>query len=241
MEIAIKNAELIISKLKVSDHRLHRTYKNGTATINAFLDDYAFTIAAFISLYQVSLDEKWIMEAQELTNYTLTHFYDEKSGMFFYTSDLDSALISRNIDVSDNVIPSSNSEMAKNLYLLGHYFYRDDYIQQAKTMLNNVKKNALEYGPYYANWDILMAWFANEPYEIAIVGKDADAKRKEFNQFYLPNVIFAVSKYQGSIPLLKDKYFYDETRIYVCRNRVCQQAVTDVKDVIALYFYPEKK
>ncbi|MFZ4400172.1 MAG: thioredoxin domain-containing protein [Bacteroidales bacterium] len=236
LETAIRNADFIISKLKASDHRLYRSYKNGKSTINAFLDDYAFTIAGLISLYQQSFDEKWIFEALELCKYSLIHFYDIESGMFYYTSDEDTALISRQIDESDNVIPSSNSEMAKNLFLLGHYFSNDDYIQKSGNMLNQVKHNAKEYGAYYANWDILMAWFASEPYEVVIVGDDAEAKRKEFNQVYLPNVIIAGSKVQGNIPLLVNKLIPGETLIYVCRNKSCQQPQNEVKNALKLIF-----
>ncbi|MCF8296042.1 MAG: thioredoxin domain-containing protein [Saprospiraceae bacterium] len=232
LEIALKNAEFINTKLKVSDGRLNRNYKNGKASINAFLDDYAFTISAFISLYQATFDEKWLNEAQQSTNYTLEHFYDKKSGMFYYTSDIDVALIARKMEISDNVIPSSNSEMAKNLFILGHYFYKDDYINNAKQMLNNAKQNALKSGAYYANWDILMAWFASNPYEVAIVGKDFETKRKEFDTQYLPNVFLLGGKDGGNLTLLQNKLVEGQTTIYVCQNKSCKLPTIDFKTAI---------
>ncbi|MCP4551453.1 MAG: thioredoxin domain-containing protein, partial [Bacteroidetes bacterium] len=69
LDAALKNAEFIMSKVKSTNHRLHRNYKNGESSINAFLDDYTFTISAFISLYQATFDEKWLTVAQDLTNY----------------------------------------------------------------------------------------------------------------------------------------------------------------------------
>ncbi|MCK5704895.1 MAG: thioredoxin domain-containing protein, partial [Cyclobacteriaceae bacterium] len=135
LDIALRNAEFINTKIKSGDYRLYRNYKNGKASINAFLDDYAFTIEAFISLYEATFDEKWLEDARQLTTYALAHFYDGESGMFFYTSDIDPELIARKMEISDNVIPSSNSQMAKNLFVLGQYFYNDDYIQKSKTML----------------------------------------------------------------------------------------------------------
>ena len=232
LNIALKNAEFINTKFKSTDSRLYRNYKNGKASINAFLDDYAFTIEAFISLYQAAFDEQWLMEARKLTDYTLAHFYDNSSGMFFYTSDKDPTLIARKMEVTDNVIPSSNSQMAKNLYVLGQYFYNDDYIQKSKTMLNNVKQDALAGGAYYANWDILMAWFASEPYEVAIVGDDFEDKRKEFDTHYYPNVFLSGGKNEGSLSLLENKLNKGQTTIYVCQNKICQLPVTEVKEAM---------
>ncbi|MCK5468660.1 MAG: thioredoxin domain-containing protein, partial [Cyclobacteriaceae bacterium] len=203
LDIALHTATFINTKIKLPDNRLYRNYKDGEASINAFLDDYAFTIAAFISLYQSTFDEKWLEDAKLLADYTITHFYDNTSGMFYYTSDIDPKLIARKMEVSDNVIPASNSEMAKNLYVLGTYFYNDDYINMSKKMLNNVKQNTFEGGAYYANWDILMSWFASPPYEVAILGNDFEAVRKEFNKNYLPNVFLSGGKNEGKLSLLE--------------------------------------
>ena len=232
LDIALKNAGFINTKIKLPDNRLYRNYKNGEASINAFLDDYAFTIAAFISLYQATFDEKWLTDAQQLLEYTIAHFYNKTSGIFYYTSDIDPALIARKIDITDNVIPSANSEMAKNLFVLGKYFYNDDYIKKSEKMLSIVKQNALKSGAYFANWDILMAWFVNEPYEVAIVGKDFDAKRKELDKYYLPNVFVSGGKNEGTLSLLESKLIKGQTTIYVCQNKACKLPVTAVNEAL---------
>jgi hypothetical protein len=232
LKLALKNAEFINSKIKTSDNRLHRNYKNEKASINGFLDDYAFTIAAFISLYQATFDEKWLTEARDLLDYTLVHFYNKTSGLFYYTSDLDPALIARKMELTDNVIPASNSEMAKNLFVLGKYFYNDEYILKSEKMLSNVKENALKSGAYFANWNILMAWFASEPYEIAIVGKDFEVIRKKLDQHYLPNVFLSGGKNEGTLSLLENKNIKGQTTIYVCQNRTCKLPVTEVAEAL---------
>ena len=228
LKTALTSANFITEKLRSSDHRLDRNYKNGKSTINAFLDDYAFTIDAFITLYQVTFDEQWLKKAKDLTAYALTHFYDEKNAVFFYTSDIDPSLVARKMEVSDNVIPSSNSQMAKNLFTIGHYFYNDKYISESKKMLNNVKSNAIAGGTYYANWDILMAWFISPPNEVAIIGKDFESKRKELSKNYLPNVFLSGGKKEGSLELLKGKLIKGETTIYVCQEKACKLPVNDI-------------
>ena len=236
LDRALRSAECVDAKIKAPDGRLNRNYKNGRTSINAFLDDYAFTVSAFVSLYQATFDEKWLQEARELTAYALAHFHDADSGMFYYTSDIDEALIARKMEVTDNVIPASNSEMAKNLFVLGHYFYDDAYVRKAEKMLSTVRQNALRGGAYYANWDILMAWVAGGVCEVAIVGEECEAKRRELDECYLPDVFVSGGKGDGILPLLADKPIDGQTTIYVCRDRVCQLPVTEVKGAVDQIF-----
>ena len=232
LESALKNAQLFLTKFRSADSGLFRSYKDGKAVTHAFLDDYAFTIQAFISLYQATFDEKWLVESQSMANYAMEHFYDSSSGMFYYTSNLEPTLIARKMEISDNVISSSNSEMAKNLFILGRYFYNDEYIRLSRKMMNNVKSHAINGEFYYANWDILMTWFALEPYFIAIVGDEYEIKRKEFDTYYLPNVFLYGGKNKGKLSLLEGKLKENQTTIYVCRNNMCKAPVIEVSDAI---------
>lgn len=234
LEAAVKNAQFIVDKCMQSDNRLNRNFKDGKSVINAFLDDYSLTAEAFIALYQATFDEQWLYKAEGLVEYALAHFYDEESGMFFYTSDVDDPLIARKMEVSDNVIPASNSSMAKTLYLLGHYFYKDDYIQKSKQMLTNVTDNVYQNGAFYSNWAWLMVHFANEPYDVAIVGEDAALKRAEFDLEFLPNVLFLGGKTAGTLKLLENKLIPNQTTIYVCQQKVCKFPVTEVEKALEL-------
>jgi len=115
LDIALKNASFLEDNIIKNDGSLFRSYKNKKATINAYLEDYATLIEAYISLYEVSLEDKWVLLAKKLSDYTFEHFYDKDSNMFFFTSDIDSKLITKKTELEDNVIPSSNSIMAKKL------------------------------------------------------------------------------------------------------------------------------
>lgn len=232
LETALRNAEFLYTTMRAEDHCLKRNYKNGQTSVNAFLDDYAFTISAFTSLYRATFNEDWLRRAKDLLDYTLIHFYDRSSGMFYYSSDIDAPLIARKMEISDNVIPSSNSEMAKNLYLLGHYFSDEEYILKATKMLNAVKPSLQNGAVYYANWDLLYAWIATGVYEVVIAGDDYKAIRREFDQHYLPGVFFSGGEKQGSLPLLEGRFMEGQTIIYVCRNKVCQLPVNAVGDAL---------
>ncbi len=234
LRTALKNADFIITKLKEEDYRLDRNYKNGKSSINGFLDDYAFVIEAFISLYQVTFDEKWLNLSLNLTEYSIAHFYDGKSNMFYFTSDIDPKLIARKKEISDNVVPASNSQMALNLYMLGVCFERDDFIEKSKAMLGNIKSMALQSGTYCANWDILMALISEGVYEVAILGDDFETKRYEFDQAFLPNAFFSGGKTEGDLKLLENKLIDGKTTVYVCKDKSCKLHSDDVQTALSL-------
>src|SRR5581483_5100745 len=97
-------------------------------------------------------------------------------------------------EISDNVIPASNSSMAKCLFLLGHYFNKQEYIQKTMQMLHNVKPNMIRYGSGYSNWAQLLCWQVYPFYEVAISGPFAIERLNELNNFFVPNVLIAVSE-----------------------------------------------
>ncbi len=231
---AIKNAEFIITKQLKPDGGLFHNYKEGKSTINGYLEDYAATIEAFLSLYESTFDEKWLNNARNLTNYTFDHFFDDSSKMFFFTSNEDTSLVTRTIEYRDNVIPASNSMMAKSLFKLSHYFDNEAYANTAKIMLNNVLPELSQYPSGFSNWLDLKLNYTQKYYEVAIVGKDAKNKISELNKTYLPNKLLIGSTSENNLPLLKNRYVDDNTLIYVCVNKACKLPVTEVNDAISL-------
>ena len=232
LKMALKNAHFLINKQIKEDGGLYRNYKNDKSTIEAYLEDYATVVDAFISLYEATLDENWLQTAKQLTDYSFDHFYDDQSKMFFFTSDNKTDLITRKIEVDDNVIPSSNSIMANNLFKLGHYYENKNYSNNAKIMLNNVKNKTIEYGGGASNWLNLYTNYIGDFYEIAIVGENANDKLKEFNQNYIPNKLIVGSTKESKLPLLQFKYTKNETTIFVCVDGACQLPVNETKKAL---------
>ncbi len=234
LQKAEKAAGFIQSKMLSKDYNLKRSYKSGNAKINAFLDDYSFTIEAFIRLYQETGNETYLITAKNLTQFTLKHFYDEQSGMFFYTSDSDSKLTVRQKEVSDNVIPASNSQMAKNLHILGLLFVDKVYLDIAEKMTANIQENTLANLNYFANWASLSLHYSKPSYELVIIGKDYKKLEKQLRKTFRPDIVYAGSAKENSIPIFKDRYKKGETLIYVCKNNVCSRPVESVKDAVDL-------
>ena len=231
LKTALQNAEFLFNNAVDSKNAVNRNYKDGKSSIHGFLDDYAFLISASIELYQATFDEKWLYKARDLTSYSMDHFFDSNSGMFFYTDDLNSNLITRKMEVADNVIPASNSEMAKNLLFLGHYFYNNDYLNKAEQMVQNVHQASHKNPYYYSNWNSVELNLISTPFEVAIVGKDYKAIRAQLDQKYLPNVLFLGGKKEGSLELLESKLIPGQTTIFVCKDKTCNMPVTTVEKV----------
>ncbi|MBJ7880641.1 thioredoxin domain-containing protein [Gelidibacter salicanalis] len=229
LDIALKNAQFIKTNQFKNDGGLFHSHKDGKATIEGFSEDYAMVIEGFISLYEVTLDDQWLQTANELTAYTINHFLDEKSKMFFFTSNLETNLITRKMEVIDGVIPSSNSIMAENLFKLSHYYSDETYSKLAKQMLNNVHSDMMASPSGYSNWLSLYLNYSNPYYEVAISGKEAQQKLKELNSNYLPNILIAGSTNESDLSLLENRYVDDETYFYICVNSTCNLPTTQVE------------
>jgi uncharacterized protein len=228
LEVAIKNANFILSNQLNKEGSLNHSYKEGKSTINGFSEDYATVIEAFINLYQVTLDEKWLDTAKSLIDYTITHFHDKKSNLFFFTSDKDKKLITKKMEIIDNVISSSNSILANNLFKLSHYYSNDNYGRIAQQMLNNVKENMKISPAEYSNWMNLMLNYTDNYYEVAVSGKAAKEKIQQIQNYYLPNILLAGATQESKMPLMESRFMADQTYIYVCVNSACKLPETDV-------------
>ncbi len=228
LQTALRSAEFITGKL-FHDNRLVRVYSSSGKS-DAFLDDYAFIIDGLIGLYEATFNERWIMLAKRLADHAISDFYDEESGLFFYTSAQGEELIARKQEITDNVISSSNSAMAHNLFNLGHFFSDDNYLKIADQMIRTVQPHITRYPSGYSNWASLLLFKVAGIYEIAITGSAAEQKRLELEKYYIPNKIL-LGGTSGTLPLLQDKW-HTETKIYVCQNRSCSLPVTEVISAI---------
>ena len=232
LNMALKNGHFIMNNMVQEDGGLYRNHKNGKSNIQAYLEDYAGVTDAFICLYEATLDVNWLQSAKQFTDYGFDHFYDEESKMFFFTSDRQSGLITRKVETDDNVIPSSNSIMAHNLFKLGHYYTNRHYLENASVMLNNMKNEAVNYGGGSSNWLNLYSNYLGDFYEIAVTGPDALEIIKEFNQYYIPNKLIVGSTKESKLPLLTYKYDANQTTIYICIDGACKLPVNEVSEAL---------
>ncbi|WP_239990726.1 thioredoxin domain-containing protein [Marixanthomonas ophiurae] len=232
LEAALQNAHFIKEKQLQDDGALFHNYKNGKSTINGYLEDYAAVIEAFIALYQATLDESWLHSSKKMADYAFQYFYDDEKHMFYFTSSKDDKLMTRMFEYRDNVIPASNSIMAKNLFKLSRYYNDEQYKATAKQMLTNVLKELSSYPIGFSNWLNLLTNYKSKFYETVIMGDNAPEKTKEINKKYLPNTLLAGSTKASDLFLLQNRFVKDETLIYVCIDNTCKLPVSEIKKAI---------
>ena len=232
LQMAATAIDFLLSKMGATQGTLCRNYKNGKATIPGFLDDYAFLITALIQYYQVTFDEVFLQKARELTGYVNRHFLDTSSGMYFYTDDQYSELIARKMEVADNVISASNSEMAKNIWLLSLYFENSDYEKQAEQLVKNISDDMMKNPGYYSNWAQALAMQITPVYEVAVAGENWAPLLADLQRHFLPHSIFLGGTDEGLLPLTQKKIVPGQSLIYVCTNKTCQLPVTEVQEAL---------
>ncbi|MGB3715091.1 MAG: thioredoxin domain-containing protein [Candidatus Promineifilaceae bacterium] len=239
LEAAIRNAEFIFENLRQPDGRLFRTWKAGNgAKIAGFLEDYAFLADGLLSLYQSTFDERWFAWGQELADHILSHFVDSEGVGFFDTPDDHEKLISRPRETQDNAIPSGNAvavSVLLQLYLyVGNGLYWDTALEALSSMQSMMAQHPLGFG----HWLGAASFALGELLEIAIVGDQSEDDTKEllevvFSQ-YRPNIVTAVGREQGQVPLLQGRNRIDNVATaYVCRQFVCERPVTNAAELKA--------
>ncbi len=233
LEAALKNASFLRENMIMDDGRVLRSYKNGKAAVNGFLDDYAFLASAFMELYQLTFDESWITLSEQLLRYSIKHFLAPDQSRFYYTSSLDPGLYFRPSESLDTVIPSSASVMASNLYHLGRFLGNEEYEKLARTLLDARAEEIFKSPLYHAGWARLMLYLAKEPFEIVAVGKNFHTTLNEIGRLFLPGSIMAGTKKSGTFPLFRYKYIEGKTPVYLCRGKHCLQPFEKAEEAIA--------
>jgi len=234
---AITNAKFILSQMDNRDGGLNHNYKNGKSNINGYLEDYAFFIQALIRLYQCTFDVEWLDKAKELTEYAIKNFGDDATGLFYFTSVNDAPLIARKMELQDNVIPASNSQMAINLYKLGIYFEINEWQDRSRKMVSSMKKLSESYGSAYGNWLQLGLQLSLPSREVVICGENALPLRSHISdQYFFPGTLLAGCTQQENIPLTKSRLVKGKSLIYVCIDNTCQLPVTTADGALELLF-----
>lgn len=225
LKLAENNSNFILKNVLNTDNSLMHTFQNGRSSINGYLEDYCFVIEGFINFYQVTSDEKWLQKAKQLTDYCFEHFYDD-SGFFRFTSNKDSALIAPHYEVEDNVIPASNSVMAKNLLALGKYFAHDHYLQVCKKMTFSIVEN-VDFPSAYSNWLQVFLNYDENFKEVVLTGNNSKFQAEKLQSNYLPNILLAFAESDSEIPLLSGKFQPTKNLFYICQNKTCSAPETD--------------
>ena len=219
--LARKAGNWILEK-QITNGILYRNYAQGKTSIEGFLEDYATVIEAFIQLYQLTAELKWLDAAKQLTEKVEHEFQHEESKMCFFTTK-NSELITRKMELHDNVLPASNSIMANNFLFMGHYFRNNNWIASAEQMLANVYDGMEQYGSGYSNWGHLLLRILHGVDEIVTIDNT-----REVQQSIAFNLnTYSVATFHLEIPNSEN---HKSDGIYVCKKGVCFAPVQSVEE-----------
>lgn len=237
-----KAGEFLLHQMVDDNGRLNRSHKDGRSKLNGYLEDYANLIDALLELYQSTYEENWFAAARRLADVALTHFRSGDGG-FYDTSDDHEALIVRPRNLQDNVTPSGNAMMAKQLLRLAAYTAESRYDEAAREILRKLSDAMRQYPQAFTESlnaaDMLIQGVA----EVAVIGDRADQATIEImdalHQPYRPNLISALAEDEVDqhelIPLLNARKRCDgKATVYVCRHFACKMPVTTAAETEAL-------
>jgi uncharacterized protein len=215
----------------ISENKIYRSFKGVKSVTTGFLDDYAFLIQAYISLYQVTFNEKYVEQAEHWCAITLKEFFDAEEGYFHFNNNLAEQLIARKKEIFDNVIPSSNSVIARNLYHIGIILDKSEWQELSLNMITRLANLVQSEPVYMCHWAVLATEIAKGLAEVVMVGKNIELMRKELNQNYLPFALVIGTNGKSNLPLITGRETEKET-IYVCYQKACQLPVGNVVDAL---------
>ena len=239
-DAAVANADFVTRNLQ-KEGRILRTYKDGQARLNGYLEDYSFLADGLIAVYELTFDSRWLEEAQRVAEGMVALFWDEEDQVFYDTGKDHEALLVRPRDIFDNAAPCGSSVAADVLMRLALLTGNEEYRNLGAAALRSMGPMLSQYPNGMGRWLATLDFYLAEPKEIAIVGPmnspDVKAMLEVVHRQYLPNRVLAATE-QGdpagshSMPLLRHRTMVNGVpAAYVCRNYVCQLPVTDPADL----------
>ncbi len=234
IEAAVSCAAFLTDELRDESGRLLRTYKDGRARLNAYLEDHAYLLEALLTLYEATFDPRWFAEARMIADAIIERFADEERGGFFETSSDHERLVARRKDLEDTPIPAANSSAAYGLLRLAALTAEHEYEKRAVGVLRLLHQIAARHPQAFAHLLQAMDFHFAAVKEVALVGEDTEALERIVRREFRPHLVLAGGDPDG-VPLLADREPVDGRAAgYVCERFTCQRPVTEPDELAAL-------
>ena len=238
---AVECLDFILTTMRGDDGRLLRTYNNGEARLNAYLEDHAYLLEALLDLYEATFEEHWYTAAVELAEAMIARFSDDVNGGFFTTSDDHEELIARRKDLEDNPAPSGNSAAAAGLLRLASLSGEAEYERRAVGVLRLMAPTAGRHPQAFAHLLAAADRYVSPAGEVALIAPAGDAAASDglaaaYRARYRPRSVIA-GGIEGAAapPLLADRPGLDDgAAAYVCERFACQAPVGTAAELSVL-------
>ncbi len=214
----------------LEEKQVFRICKNNQKSIPGFAEDYACLIEALLTLFEAGASEKYCLLAQELMDECIKQFMDENTGLFFFTSAKQQILITRKIEINDDVIPASNSILAKCLNRLSYYFERNDYAQIQANMIGSILPKMQKFPNGYSNWMQLIAQEEMGFKQVIVKGKEAINWKNNLSKSFQFNTVILIHTEETKIPLMASKNgTVEKTTAWLCTNKTCSAPIYTIE------------
>ena len=229
LDAACACAEFVWGTMRDADGRLLRSYKDGRAQLNAYLEDHAFLLEALLTLYEATFEPQWFAEAEALAEAMLARFHDPERGGFFSTSGDHEALIARRKEIGDHPIPSGNSSAAMGLLRLAALSGERSYEQAADGVFRLFSEPAVRHPEAFAHLLRTIDFHLSPTKEVALVGDDLSELAGVVRSEHRPHLVLAAGPEDSDTPpLLQGRTAVEgKPTAYVCESFTCKQPVAD--------------
>jgi uncharacterized protein YyaL (SSP411 family) len=227
-------AEFVLRDMRDTDGRLLRTFKDGRARLNAYLEDHAYMVEALLTLYESTFEPRWFAAARELADTMIERFADDERGGFFETSSDHEQLVARRKDLEDNPIPAGNSSAAYGLLRLAALTGEREYEDRAEGVLRLLHEIAERHPQAFAHLLQALDFRLSPTREIALAGSDTGELERVVRSKFRPHIVLAGGEPDG-VPLMEGREPVDgRPAAYVCEQFACRRPVTEPAELEAL-------
>ncbi len=234
LEAACACADFLLTTMRDDQGRLLRTFKDGRAHLNAYLEDHAFLVEALLTLYESTFEPRWFAAARELADQMIARFADEERGGFFETSSDHEQLVARRKDLEDNPIPAGNSSAAYGLLRLAALSGEHEYGRRAEGVLRLLHQIAQQHPQAFAHLLQALDFRLAQTKEVALAGEDTAELQRVVRSKFRPHIVLAGGEPDG-VPLMHGREPVDgHPAAYVCEQFACQRPVTEPAELEAL-------
>ena len=234
---AAKNCISFIEQNLFVNDKLLRTYKNGIAKIDGYLEDYSYFVNALLDVFEIEPDPKYLKLSLKLGHHLVNHFWDSENNNFFMTSDAHEKLIIRPKSIYDLSLPSGNSVSAFVMFRLYHLSQEQTFLKITTKIMESQAQMAAE-NPFGFGYLLnTLSMYIQKPVEITIVNTENSEICKSLLLDYLPNSIMitiqnssqleSLSKY----PFFVGKLFEDKTSVFICKNFTCSLSLHTLDEI----------
>jgi len=249
-EIAKRAADFVWDKLRNSDGKLHKRFREGEASLPAHLEDYAFMVWGLLEIYEATFKVEYLRRAIELNGIMVDHFWDAKNGGFFFTADSLDELLVRNKEIYDGAIPSGNSVAALNL---GRITASPDLEDKAALLGKAFSKQVARAPVGHTQLMSAISFAVGPTFEVVIAGRrdseDTEAMLRALQKNYFPNKVVVFRPDDSAKPAIVDIASYTEFQksisgkatAYVCQNYACQAPTTLIQEMLKFLGAGDKK